>query len=145
MGRKYYYYRLHFYRLTFLPCGRRSQCSVFRPWQGWTSLSSTGPGEGTLRVIPFLNLTMAYILLRPFFRLRPSSERDDIPLGFEHWELNLDGTEYPGSELTAQVLTERTHPHLRLEKSVTSVPRVEPGDQVYCLYLRDYLKANSSS
>ncbi|KAI0090813.1 hypothetical protein BDY19DRAFT_887152 [Irpex rosettiformis] len=108
-----------------------SQCSVFRPWQGWTSLSSTGPGEGTLRVIPFLNLTMAYILLRPFFKLRASSERPDIPLGFEHWELNLDGTQFPGSELTAQVLTEKTHPHLRLDKMVTSIPRVEPGDQVY--------------
>lgn len=32
-------------------------CSVFRAWQGWTSLSSTGPNEGTLRVLPMLSLS----------------------------------------------------------------------------------------
>lgn len=32
----------------------------------------------------------------------------------------------------AQVLNDKSHPHLRLDKTVTSIPRVEPGDQVYC-------------
>lgn len=78
---------------------------------------------------------MAYILLRPFFKPRLSASSSEVPLGFEHWELNLDGTEFPGSELTAQVLTEKTHPHLRLDKMVTSIPKVEPGDQVYCTFI----------
>ncbi|KAI0343611.1 DUF1479-domain-containing protein [Trametopsis cervina] len=117
--------------------GAPSQCSVLRPWQGWTSISSTGPNEGTLRVLPSLNNAAAYLILRPFFRLRSEAARrvgespESIPLGFNDWELNLDGTEFPGSETKAQVLTEWTHPHLRLQKSVVSVPKVEPGDQVY--------------
>lgn len=34
-----------------------------------------------------------------------------------------------------QELNEMTHPHLRLGKTMVSVPRVEPGDQVYCAWL----------
>lgn len=117
-----------------------NRCSIFRPWQGWTALSSTGAGEGTLRVLPFLNLSTAYILLRPFFRPKPSALRlagssgtGAIPLEFDHWEVDLESTAFPGSEMgQAQVLSEATHPHLRLGKTVTSIPRVEPGDQVYC-------------
>lgn len=29
-------------------------------------------------------------------------------------------------------MTEETHPHLRLDKALVSVPKVEPGDQVLC-------------
>ncbi|THG99240.1 hypothetical protein EW026_g3068 [Hermanssonia centrifuga] len=114
-------------------------CTIFRPWQGWTSLSTTGPREGTLRLLPFLHLSTAYLILRPFFRLRSESARragsignGETPLGFNDWEVNLDGTEFPGSEMgKAQVLNDKSHPHLRLDKTVTSIPRVEPGDQVY--------------
>lgn len=119
----------------------RNQCSVFRPWQGWTALSSTGAGEGTLRVLPFLKLSTAYLILRPFFRLNPSAARTAgangaVPLAFDDWEPNLDGTEFPGSEMgQAQILNEQTHPHLKLATTVTSIPKVEPGDQVYCTQL----------
>ncbi|KAJ7464578.1 hypothetical protein FB451DRAFT_1263902 [Mycena latifolia] len=107
-----------------------SQCSIFCPWQGWTSMSSTGPGEGTLLVLPMLSLATAYWMLRPFFRPRDPSSTS---LKWEDWnELDLDGTEFPGSGMgTGQELNDATHPHLRLEKTMVSMPHVEPGDQVY--------------
>ena len=108
-------------------------CSIFRAWQGWTSLSSTGPNEGTLRVLPMLSLSTAYIILRPFFR--PKNPHF-TSLKFEDWEVDLDGPRFPGSSIgKTQELNERTHPHLRLGRTMVSVPRVEPGDQVYCGYL----------
>ncbi|KAF9461838.1 hypothetical protein BDZ94DRAFT_1262752 [Collybia nuda] len=106
-----------------------NQCSILRPWQGWTSLSSTGPNEGTLRVLPLLSLASAYIMLRPFFRPRHSSSSS---LAFADWEPDLEGPAFPGSALAkAQELNEATHPHLRLGETMVSIPRVEPGDQVY--------------
>ncbi|TFK45112.1 hypothetical protein BDQ12DRAFT_695360 [Crucibulum laeve] len=104
-----------------------NQCSIFRPWQGWTSLSSTGPGEGTLKVLPMLNLASAYIILRPFFRPTAGSS-----LAFNDWKLDLESTAFPGSSpRKTQELNERTHPHLCLGRTMASIPRVEPGDQVY--------------
>ncbi|KAK1230925.1 hypothetical protein PQX77_005956 [Marasmius sp. AFHP31] len=97
-----------------------SQCSIFRPWQGWLSISTTGPGEGTLRVFPSLKLSTAYMILRPFFKLTSSGK----------WEVDLEGTAFPGSGLgQGQEFTPQTHPHM--EKAMVSIPRVEPGDQVY--------------
>jgi hypothetical protein len=116
------------YDLNALPS---NQCSIFRPWQGWTSISSTGPGEGTLRVLPMLSLATAYWILRPFFRPRnPAS----TSLKWEDWnELDLDGTAFAGCGMgTGLELNDATHPHLRLEKTMISMPHVEPGDQVYC-------------
>ncbi|KAF8871719.1 hypothetical protein BD779DRAFT_1453556 [Infundibulicybe gibba] len=106
-----------------------NQCSIFRPWQGWTSMSSTGPGEGTLRVLPMLSLASAYIMLRPFFRPKSPTSTS---LDFKDWEVDLDGPSFPGSSMgKTQELNPNTHPHLVLDKSMVSIPRVEPGDQVY--------------
>ncbi|OSC96782.1 DUF1479-domain-containing protein [Trametes coccinea BRFM310] len=114
-----------------------NQCSIFRPWQGWTALSSTGPGEGTLRVLPMLSLATAYLILRPFFRLRSDllagiSRPSDIPLNADAWVLDLDDPTFPGSTPgKTQAVTPETHPHLRIEQTIVSIPRVDPGDQVY--------------
>ncbi|KAI0029442.1 DUF1479-domain-containing protein [Vararia minispora EC-137] len=103
-----------------------SQCSVFRPWQGWTSLSPTGPGEGTLRVCPLLPLATAYIILRPFFRPRTSSS------GLDDWVVDLEDAMFPGSGFgKGQEMNELTHPHLQLGRTMVSVPKIEPGTQVY--------------
>ncbi|KAI9508212.1 hypothetical protein F5148DRAFT_1275852 [Russula earlei] len=104
-----------------------NQCSIFRPWQGWTSMSTTGPGEGTLRVAPMLKLATAYLILRPFFKPRtPFSGLDD-------WVVDLESTTFPGSQMgKTQELSEATHPHLQLSRTMVSAPRVEPGDQIYC-------------
>lgn len=96
---------------------------MFRPWQGWTSLSATGPGEGTLRVLPLLALASAYVMLRPFFRARAGGG----------WAADLASAAFPGSAMgKAQELSAATHPHLRLAETMVSIPRVEPGDRVYC-------------
>ena len=75
-------------------------------------------------------------MLRPFFKPKSTAFRgasDNIPLGFNDWELDLSGTEFPGSHLAkAQILNENTHPHLKLSRTMRSIPKVEPGDQVYC-------------
>jgi len=105
---------------------QRNQCSILRCWQGWTSLSTTGVGEGTLRVLPMLSLATAYIMLRPFFC--PGTAGGE-------WELDLESNSFPGSVPgKTQELNEETHPHLRLGKTMTSVPKIQPGDQVYCMY-----------
>lgn len=55
--------------------GNRNQCSILRPLQGWLSLSNTGSGEGTLKVLPFLKEMTAYVMLRPFFKPTSRAER----------------------------------------------------------------------
>lgn len=119
----------------------RNQCTILRCWQGWTSMSSTGINEGTLRVLPMLSLATAYIILRPFFKPRSVTARMDqsledaqnVSLAAEDWELNLEGSEFPGSVPgKTQELNEVTHPHLRLAETMVSIPKIEPGDQVYC-------------
>ncbi|KAI9455819.1 hypothetical protein HD554DRAFT_2146979 [Boletus coccyginus] len=118
-----------------------NQCTILRCWQGWTSMSSTGANEGTLRVLPMLSLATAYIILRPFFKPRGVATRrtnrslgeaQNVSLAAEDWELNLEGSEFPGSVPgKTQELNEVTHPHLRLAETMVSIPRIEPGDQVY--------------
>ncbi|GAA6025137.1 hypothetical protein JCM10207_006248 [Rhodosporidiobolus poonsookiae] len=104
------------------------QTSVFRLFQGWTAISNTGPGEGTLCVFPDLALASAYIMLRPFFRPRRGREGR---LGFDNWEVDLDTSSFPGSvKGKSQELSDATHPHMRLSQTMTSVPRVKPGSQV---------------
>jgi hypothetical protein len=77
-----------------------------------------------------LPLASAYTLLRPFFR--PKSGVNDS-LAFDDWELDITSSAFPGSFMgKAQELNEKTHPHLRLDKTMISVPKIEPGDQVYC-------------
>ncbi|TIB97393.1 DUF1479-domain-containing protein [Wallemia mellicola] len=109
--------------------GAAGGCSVFRPFQGWTSMSEVGPHEGTLRVLPIdLKLATAYIILRPFF----SPVRGPEHLDFNDWKLNLDSTDFPGSSQgRTQELNIHTHPHLQLDKTMVSAPRLSPGDQVY--------------
>ncbi|EIW80163.1 DUF1479-domain-containing protein [Coniophora puteana RWD-64-598 SS2] len=111
-----------------------NQCTALRCWQGWTSLSTTTAGEGTLRVLPMLSLSTAYIILRPFFRPRVSlmSLRGASSLSHEAWEVDLETPSFPGSPIRkGQELNEVTHPHLGLENTMISVPRIDPGDQVY--------------
>ncbi|KAF8131806.1 hypothetical protein EV363DRAFT_1164253 [Boletus edulis] len=115
-----------------------NQCTILRCWQGWTSMSSTGINDGTLRVLPMLSLATTYIILRPFFKPRsiatgqPLTKAVNVSLAAEDWELNLEGSEFPGSVPgKAQELHEATHPHLRLAETMVSIPKIDPGDQVY--------------
>ena len=92
-------------------------CSMLRLFQGWLSMSDTAPGEGSLRVCPMITQTTAYAILRPFFNAHTQ-------------EPKLDAS-FPGSVPGAcQEFNSVTHPHLELESTMVSVPKVEPGDYV---------------
>lgn len=110
-------------------------CSMFRMFQGWLSMSYTGPHEGTLQVNPLSGLTMAYLLLRPFFQAIKSS-KDVEATSF------LDGSNWKfcGDQMTSEIqgatpghgqeLTDALHPHLDLNRCMVHIPRVKPGDFV---------------
>ncbi|TKY87124.1 hypothetical protein EX895_003801 [Sporisorium graminicola] len=110
------------------------QCGVFRPLQGWLSMSSTRVGEGTLKVLPFLRESTAYIVLRPLFRaLKPpaSCASQAEYLAPDNWTLDPTSRSFPGCSLGHNIeLSATTHPHLHLDQTMVSIPRVEPGDMV---------------
>lgn len=85
-------------------------CSAFRTFQGWTALTSQGPGDGTLQLLPIAR-AIVYLLLRPFAK--------DVP------EEELCGAA-PGRALS---LIETWHSLLR--PAITPIPLVEPGDTVW--------------
>jgi hypothetical protein len=113
-------------------------CSMFRMFQGWLSMSETGPFEGTLLVNPMLKHATAYVLLRPFFspktlaRDPESATFDTTFLDASNWELELEPSSWlhgatPGQ---GQELRAILHPHLELSRSMVHVPKVRPGDYV---------------
>lgn len=110
------------------------QCAVFRPLQGWLSMSTTRAGEGTLKVLPFLRESTAYIVLRPFFtplvpRAQCSTEAQFLHA--DNWVLDTTSRRFPGCSLGHNIeLSTTTHPHLALDKTMTSIPHVNPGDMV---------------
>ena len=96
------------------------------------------PGEGTLQVYPLLQLSTAYLMLRPFFQALKQPKVDvsgDIDLEYlneNNWVLEPETTSQlhgagPG---LSQELNTILHPHLSLEKAMVHVPPIEPGDFV---------------
>ncbi|EST07683.1 Protein of unknown function DUF1479 [Kalmanozyma brasiliensis GHG001] len=110
------------------------QCGVFRPLQGWLSMSHTRRGEGTLKVLPFLKESTAYIVLRPFFtpvKPREACATEEEFLGADNWAFDGESRKFPGCSLGHNIeLTPATHPHLALDHTMTSIPEVRPGDMV---------------
>ncbi|PWW80900.1 DUF1479-domain-containing protein [Tuber magnatum] len=94
-------------------------CGVWRSWQGWLSLSTTSPGEGTLLANPLLKHATAYTILRPFFTLSNPVTLSTTP----HFPNSVQGA--------CQEYNNTTHPHLRLDDAMTHVPRISPGDYVF--------------
>lgn len=98
-------------------------------------MSRTKPAEGTLKVNPLLQLSTAYVLLRPFFH--PVKGVDQVS-GDEY--LSTDNWEFAGSDMTSELqgatpghgqeLTAALHPHLDLERTMVHVPEIKPGDFV---------------
>ncbi|KAI9839403.1 MAG: hypothetical protein M1837_002090 [Sclerophora amabilis] len=112
-------------------------CSMFRMFQGWLSMSTTGPHEGTLLVNPLLSRATAYYLLRPFFSPRSSNtvgSRDGQSrfLNPDNWVLDpQQNTLLQGASPShTQELNAMLHPHLNLAKSMVHIPTVRPGDYV---------------
>jgi hypothetical protein len=85
-------------------------CSMFRTYQGWTALTSQGPSDGTLRVIP-IAAGISYVLLRAM--------QDDVA------EDDLCGAT-PGRALGVS-----PEWHKELMAGLVSIPEVQPGDTVW--------------
>ena len=88
------------------------QCTAFRTFQGWLAVSSVGPvpNAGTLRVLPLIQHSTAYLLLRPFLHdVSPNDFCGSIP-GM-------------GQDLMRRW-------HARLYDALVPIPNVEPGDMV---------------
>ena len=78
---------------------------------GWTSLSTSGPGDGTLRVLPLLKEVLAYVMMRPLL--------DDIPDNM-----------IPGYQ-PKKLLYLVPQIHKKLMDAMISIPKVNPGDTVW--------------
>lgn len=118
-------------------------CSMFRMYQGWLSMSNTGPFEGTLLVNPLLAKATAYYLLRPFFTPKRGLEAQaELPTGAisntsdflasDNWVMEEEPSSWfqgvtPGH---GQELSHMLHPHLHLQQSMIHIPKVRPGDYV---------------
>jgi hypothetical protein len=119
-------------------------CSMFRMYQGWLSMSTTGPFEGTLLVNPLLAKATAYYLLRPFFTPRKevgSASQQTVSeaieysqeyLASDNWVMEPKPTSLfqgatPGH---GQELSHILHPHLNLPRTMIHMPKVRPGDYV---------------
>ncbi|GAP84305.2 putative duf1479 domain protein [Rosellinia necatrix] len=134
---------------------RSGSCSMFRMFQGFLSLSDVPEGSGALTVCPMLQLSTAYLLLRPFFTPRykdPAARRMDgsggmdmgmgagvgrggAALDFLHpnnWNLNVSQTSVLHGAVPGYVqeLSSALHPHLQLNRTMVSIPDLEPGDYV---------------
>lgn len=114
--------------------GRDNQTSVFRTYQGWLALGETGPNQGTLQVFPDILLANSYIILRPFFS--PISQDAEDFLSPDNWKFDISYADFPGILTAAKgfngpLPTTATHPHLRLEQTMVSIPAVQPGDFVF--------------
>ncbi|KAH8091346.1 DUF1479-domain-containing protein [Cristinia sonorae] len=115
--------------------GRESQSSIFRTYQGWLAMSETAPHEGTLKVFPNVFLSNAYTILRPFFR--PTAP-EDTPgyLLAKNWEYDITSPDFPGIYAVGKGFAgprpnTKTHPHMKLDVTMVSVPKVYPGDMVF--------------
>ncbi|KAG5927179.1 hypothetical protein E4U42_002527 [Claviceps africana] len=108
-------------------------CTMFRMWQGWMSMSHSGPHEGTLLVNPLMHMATAYVLLRPFFSPVLGSE-DPGFLDASNWEFTgetaMTSDLHGASPGHGQELTNELHPHLELDKTMVHIPKIGPGDYV---------------
>ncbi|KAF2964074.1 hypothetical protein GQX73_g9501 [Xylaria multiplex] len=135
-------------RITTDLYNRSGSCSMFRMFQGILALSSIPAGSGALTVCPMLQLSTAYLLLRPFFtpRYKDPAKMLDGDMGFRpagkkaeldflhpnNWNLNVSQTSILHGAVPGYVqeLSSALHPHLQLDRTMVSIPDLEPGDYV---------------
>lgn len=114
---------------------RPNQATIFRTFQGWTAISETGPSRGTLKVFPDVLLSNAYTILRPFMRPTVAFDSKDI-WNVQNWKYDISSPEFPGilsygSGFLGPRPTPESHPNMRLEETMISIPDVKPGDTVW--------------
>ncbi|KAL1868347.1 hypothetical protein Plec18167_008272 [Paecilomyces lecythidis] len=102
---------------------------VFRSFQGWTALTSAAPRAGSIMLFPHVQMAIAYILLRPFFK--PPESTEDL-MDASKWKFDPDSAWFPGTfKDQSQYLSRSSHPHLRLEECLIPSPSMRPGDSVW--------------
>ncbi|KAI1811764.1 DUF1479-domain-containing protein [Poronia punctata] len=140
-------------RITTDLYNRAGSCSMFRMFQGFLSLSHVPAGSGSLNVCPMLQLSTAYLLLRPFFHPRHKSPGEGVDidpavsgnnenrtrarteaeyLHPNNWNLNVSQTSILHGAVPGYVheVNSTLHPHLQLDRTMVSIPDLEPGDYV---------------
>ncbi|KAF9532701.1 DUF1479-domain-containing protein [Crepidotus variabilis] len=115
--------------------GRPNQSSIFRTFQGWLAMSEIAPTQGTLKVFPDVFLSNVYTILRPFFTPLVPVDSSEI-FDPKNWKFDLSTSEFHGiSPRDGGFLgprpTPESHPNMRLEDTMVSVPKVKPGDAVF--------------
>lgn len=92
-------------------------CSIFRTFQAFLSLSETEPYKGGMKFAPSVKAVTAYYMLKPYF-----DEHDNLRL-----DSRINGA-FPGKGLE---FSNETHPELDLEALMVPPPKIEPGDMVF--------------
>ncbi|KAG5363765.1 hypothetical protein CJU89_2949 [Yarrowia sp. B02] len=127
--------------------------SVLRTFQGWTCLTDVGEKKGGIWFYPRLDLAITYLLLRPFFTEIKSEEelandsglptpepeaREDKSRDVESAYLSPSNWKFakpeyfPGTNsINSQMLGNKAHPHLELQKRLVSIPDLQGGDSVW--------------
>ncbi|KAI9045383.1 uncharacterized protein KD926_008810 [Aspergillus affinis] len=102
-----------------------AHCGTFWAFQGWTSITTTSPGEGSILLYPNVKWSIAYVLLRPFFKA-PEDPKDIMDP--TKWTLDPDMPWFPGTfRANSQMLSLEWHPHLKLR----DFPPIAPGATVW--------------
>ncbi|KAI9171760.1 hypothetical protein HJFPF1_01251 [Paramyrothecium foliicola] len=106
--------------------------TMFRMFQGWMSLSTPYRSNSALLVCPMIQLSTAYLLLRPFFVPRNSDRQHAGYLSPDNWQLEMPPSAvlHGATPSYNQELNDFLHPHLRLDESMVPVPALGPGDYV---------------
>jgi hypothetical protein len=74
---------------------------------------------------------MAYVLLRPFFSPPEGATGEEI-MDASKWTLDAESSWFPGTfKDDSQLLSPSSHPHLRIEEYMVSIPAMEPGDTIW--------------
>jgi hypothetical protein len=88
-------------------------------------------------LLPEIHTVTAYMMLRPFFKAPENddgNENDDAQdwEDPENWTIDTETAWFPGTwRWDSQLLSPASHPHLRLEQTLVSIPYVGPGDTVW--------------
>ncbi|KAJ4397537.1 hypothetical protein N0V93_001768 [Gnomoniopsis smithogilvyi] len=107
-----------------------STSGVVKLFQGMLPLSlGSSDDDSQMRVCSLpLKLTTAYCLLRPFFSpKRPFTDNRDDYLHPSNWAMDIAQSSV---NRASHDISDTTHPHLQLEKTLVSLPPLHPGDYV---------------
>lgn len=109
----------------------QNNCSVFRTFQGWLSLSHCSPTQGSLQVNPMLREATAYVMLRPFIDQNLAYKNEFASDGSDVYTFNAisDDSNF-GNVYAGKGLQVKNEYHEILCDTMVGIPHVNPGDLV---------------